>query len=160
MLRLVVGSPVVAGAAPELQDMTHPELLEFTRHLALELGSSFALPRGAKCTVRGHNYCASWLQHSRDQPPVSLVGIRSHSALHIKVGLFDQKYHEVPMVFLNTYLFWIIWPEYLEFVFLNSKCFFSFPFLGLQPWIRSFLPSSTINPTLFVGFTFGGEALW
>jgi len=44
-----------------LQDMSLPEQLELTRHLATQLGSSFALPRGAKCS-ESQTYCAHGLE--------------------------------------------------------------------------------------------------
>lgn len=42
------------------EDMSLPEQLELTRHLATQLGSSFALPRGAKCS-ESQTYCESRL---------------------------------------------------------------------------------------------------
>lgn len=42
------------------EDMSLPEQLELTRHLATQLGSSFALPRGAKCSET-QTYCESRL---------------------------------------------------------------------------------------------------
>eukprot|EP00435_Cladocopium_sp_Y103_P020759 s3424_g5.t1 len=45
--------------------MTPAESWELTRHLATQLGSSFALPRGSKCSVK-NDYCASGLECRRE----------------------------------------------------------------------------------------------
>lgn len=47
------------------KDMTPAESWELTRHLATQLGSSFALPRGSKCSVSA-DYCASGLECRRE----------------------------------------------------------------------------------------------
>ena len=71
------------------EDMTPAESWELTRHLATQLGSSFALPRGSKCSVLPQDYCAAGLAERAG----FLGGLFGQLNIYIYIYICYNSYH-------------------------------------------------------------------